>query len=140
MRFGIQVAPINPACRRSVFALSYIWRSLTCLCNIGELSTNDILSFNLTFNNGLILAVLTPSNSEVLVQGMDLFTTANTLSFDYADTFPGVPNCCDVNAGRLAFFNYPNPSDFSVQFISAGYIAASSGYLDIEGNFLGEVL
>lgn len=102
----------------------------------GVLNYNNILSWNLTINNGNtpdcaiygscnFIDVLTPSNSQVLVDGKDLFATATTLSFDYADTFPDVPYCCNTEAGRLAFFN----SNASVQFISAGYLPDPTGYL-----------
>jgi hypothetical protein len=110
--------------------------------NTGVLSTNDILSWNLTINNGNtndcaiygscnFIDVLTSTNSQVLVDGEDLVGTATTLSFDYADTAPGVPFCCDSAAGRLAFFT----SNASVQFISVGYVPGNpTGGFELQVN------
>lgn len=137
--FGVPPAAATTFSVSSAYAPD-LTGTITTNGHTGALSTSDILSFDLTINAFGTVATLTPSNSQVLVQGVDLFATTTTLSFNYGDTSPGVPFCCDANAGRLAFFNSPNPSDFSVQFISAGYIAASVGYLTLGSNFLGSVL
>ncbi len=63
---------------------------------------------------------MTSNNSQLTVQGTDLFATTTTLSFNYADTL----------AGRLAFSN----SNENVQFITAGYLSDPTGYLALESN------
>ena len=114
--------------------------SITTDGKTGLLSSADILSWNLTiaansqnqpncasYGSCNFSYVLNPSDSQVVLQGNDLFATkTGALLFNYNDTTSGT--------GRFVFAGNNGGNGATIAFLSAGWLGLSTGYLQVSVN------
>lgn len=112
--------------------------SITTDGKTGVLSYNDILNWNLTiaansqnqpncasYGSCNFSYVLTPTDSQVILEGNDLFATkTGVLLFNYSDT----------SSGRFDFAGNNGGNGALVALLTAGWTGNSTGYLQVSVN------